>query len=312
MPPSTYSGPFSEYYSRYVEPHLPSPKRVAEFDQILRSYLKTDDPVYVARFVKSQMRGQICETSSGAKILPTDNSPVWWLHEYLCSGAPQSTNPEFFSKLPAHMFKLPKDRKYLNETGFHAAHLLNAKDGNVDWRNWDRSELARRTLKNIHPCNMFLVSKVEWGIHGGRPDILRWITKKYLDRYGDVMRSFLNDVGYEVAQKVKITDPYYEYDVESFLQPIVKSENIVRNSSNETTNLRRLSRPQINKENLRNGIVLEIKTGNEVFLIDHDLFVEWVGENLNALNTMSWIKRGEYHWPNPTKKMLEFLKNFRV
>lgn len=306
--PPQFTGPFSEFFERYVWPYAPSIARVVEFDQFFRSYLNSENPIHVLRAVKPLERGVEYQSNEGYRILPTDNSPVWWLHAFLRTNAALPTDPEkFFTTLPTHMFKLPRNMQYLNARGFHAAHLVNAKNGNTDWKSWPRKELIRRTLVNIHPLNMFLVAKVDWQKYGGHPHFLRWISGQYLNRYGDVMRSFLDDIGVAGAQTSGAIDPIYEYG--NNLTEVAGKRIL---DPSPISKVRHLARPRIERISIGTGTLLKIEAPYGRFEIYHDDLLDWVSAHLTALNTPSWTDQGVYHWPKPSKEMMSFLRNFQV
>jgi hypothetical protein len=307
--PPQFAGPLSEFFEKYVWPNSPSTERVMEFDQFLRSYLNSENPIHVLRTVKTLKRGVEFRNKGGYRILPTDNSPVWWLHAFLRTNAALPADPEkFFVSLPAHMFHLPRDVRYLNKFGFHAAHLVNAKNGDTDWQSWSRKELVRRTLVNIHPLNVFLIAKANWQKFGGHPQTLSWVSAQYLHRYGGVMRSFLSDVDVAYAHIPISIDQTYEFGTES--TKTAKGGRYLGPSS--PMKMHSSKRPIIKQVLVGTGTVMIIEASYGRFKISHDVLLAWVGEHLNALNTPSWTDLGVYHWPRPSKKMMSFLEDFRI
>lgn len=306
--PPQFRGPFSEFFEKYVWPNSPSTERVLEFDQFLRSYLNSEAPIHVLRAVQPLVRGVERQNKGGHRILPTDNSPVWWLHAFLLTNKALPTDQEkFFATLPAHMFHLPKGVQYLRDFGFHAAHLVNAKNGNTDWQSWTRKELVRRTLVNIHPLNVFLVAKDNWRKFGGHPHVLGWVSSQYLHRYGDIMRSFLSDVDAARTHTSVSIEQNYQFGNES--TEVAGGKQYLRPSS---MNIRHLSRPRIEKALVGTSTTIKIEAAYGSFEIEHDNLLDWVSEHLNTLNTRSWTERGIYHWPKPNKEMMAFLENFRI
>lgn len=315
-PPIKFDGKFSTFYSDYVERNLPDVDRVIAFDKSLRTYLDRPDALHVIRLVNPkaapQKRGSIYVTPGG-RIRPSDNAPVWWLHAFLMSDEPIPSNDELeklFVKLPCHMFQIGSGEN-LSRSGYHAAHIMNAKNGDTNWKHWDRQELIRRVLVNIHPCNMFLTAKTGWPKQGGRPDIISWVIGAYRQRYMDTMERFLDDVGYRNEISASgILDPDYSYGPKSPPQPVKPdTENgpPVDPAPPQPSN-----RPIIKKQWVGKGIVLEISTLGQKFVVPHDALCGWVRKNTNAKNTASWIDNGIYSWPWPTKAMLGFLAPYRV
>ena len=307
--PPTFSGTFAAFFEKHAAPNLPGVARVRAFDALLRRHLDTKDPVHITRLVRGQERGEICEGADG-RMLPTDNSPVWWVHSFLLS---DEAFPEdaaaFFESLPYHFHKFRRPKgTHLNDAGYHAAHIVNAKDGNVKWREWPRRELARRTLVNIHPCNMFLAAKTGWERWGGDADIHSWVVCRYRDIYGATMDAFLADVGADIPTLATPPNPRYNYGASAK----AKRRRASRTAAPPPDGpVKRLNRPKIDKRLMGTGTLLDIHSLGRRFVVPHDALVDWVGRNTKALATASWTVKGVYSWPKPSKKkMLPFLEGF--
>lgn len=300
--PSHYSGNFSNFFERYVGQNLPSADRVKAFDSRLRTYLTGKDPIHLLRHVSGQTRGKICLTRQGSRILPTDNAPVWWTHALLLSENPLPADESLFSAMPSHFFMMARV-KTLNQEGYHAAHILPAKNGSTDWQSWTREELARRMLLNIHPCNVFLVAKQDWQLNGGRPDIIAWVTATYLRRYGSIMERFLAEVGQSVSDfQGSPNDPTYRYDSKIGHATVAQSV---------TTGVTLCAkRPFISHRYIGTHTRLQLTLNDMRFLIPHDDLVSWVGEHTTALLSSSWRDRGAYSWPRPSRAMQRFLAGY--
>jgi hypothetical protein len=292
--PLQFDGKFSDFFEQYVEPNLPSADRVRAFDTLLRQHLSNEDPVHVLRWVRGQTRGEICLTADGGRILPTDNAPVWWLHAFLLSDEPLPDDPEaLFSGLPCHFHQAARFQT-LNQAGFHAAHILQAKNRDIGWQSWSHRDLARRMLVNIHPCNMFLVAKTGWQRNGGRPDIIAWVVDTYRGRYVETMDRFLADCDPEGSIGQPAGDPDYSYGAGTTADGVIQTK-----------------RPLIRKDLVDRGVSLEISADGSRYLLPHDDLVAWVQEHTTALETASWIERGVYSWPKPTAAMKEFLRRYQ-
>ena len=317
-PPARYDGRFSEFYERYVEPNLPSPDRVHAFDLQLRQHLSDEDPVHVVRYVSGQTRGTVYRTGEGWQIFPTDNSPVWWTHALLHS---ETALPEdrgtLFGTMPHHFFKMARVQT-LNQAGYHAAHILSAKNGDTNWQAWTRAELGRRMLVNIHPCNVFLIAKRGWHENGGRPDIIAWITGAYLRRYGATMERFLADGDTSASPRSgPLDDPVYRYgedaDIQASQADTASLPRSPRRTSSKTepVGARLTKRPMIWRDLLGKEISLEISIQSTRYRLPHDDLVAWVGKHTTALQTASW-NHGTYSWPRPTRAMAQFLERYRL
>lgn len=309
--PPAFNDEFSEFFNTYVLPNMPSVERIREFDIRLKSYLAEPDPVHPIRFVSGQKRGVICMTDNGSRILPTDNSPVWSIHAFLLSNGPfPEFNADIFENLPSHMFKLPRGRSYLNSAGFHAAHLIEAKNRDINWKSWSRDELRRRTLVNIHPCNMVLVAKTDWQIWGGRPDVIGWTVRQYIKRCEDLMSSFLSDVGGEVP--VGDVPKHIRYQYPKQPRESTESKGSSPAPPSDEAKILVLNRPLIRNDLIGSKAMLDISIKGRRYLVPHDRLYNWVGTNTGALQTHSWRGNGLYSWPRPSRKMVAFLMDFEI
>jgi hypothetical protein len=277
---------------------------------MLREYLSDEDPLYIIRWLKEHKRGTIYRTGHNLRIWPTDNAPVWWTHALLHS---EKVLPEDLGALIKEMpydFHSVARHQTLNQAGYHAAHILSAKNGNTDWQNWTRAELARRMLVNIHPCNVFLVAKQEWQSNGGRPDIIAWITRAYLRRYGATMERFLEGAPGNWPINGPADDPIYQYSGDAIDQRTqTRPASFLQPRPQASTPVRQYKRPAIWRELVGKGFSLELSMQGTQYVLPHDHLVNWAREHTNALNTPSWKDRGHYNWRNPSKAMLQFLQD---
>jgi hypothetical protein len=154
--PTAFSGTLGELYAGWAQHVLLAPSLVEEFHDQFRAYLCSADPVFLVRMVKGQERGQTLRTGYGTQLRPTDNAPAWWIHHQLFSHQFRHSPSfaAFIESVPCHMFRVRMPEN-INKAGWHVAHIFAVKDGAVQFGQWDRDELMRRTARNIHPCNYF-------------------------------------------------------------------------------------------------------------------------------------------------------------
>ena len=187
--PSSFDGDLQELYTSFVEPNLPDPVEVAYVHQRLVDYCSERDPIFITRMVSGQTRGQAYTTASGHRLKPSDNAPAWWMHFVAFNGVRDAD----LRQMPTHMFEMAKclPQAHINNAGWHVAHILNAKDGNVNWPHWTRDELVRRFIRNVHPCNTFYVPQTNWQRYGGDPGVIGFFAARYAERYSSVWERFL-------------------------------------------------------------------------------------------------------------------------
>ena len=96
--------------------------------------------------------------------------------------------------MPVWMFRTSArlKRASLNGAGYYAAHILNARPARslAPWTR--RAILEVRTLRNVHPCNLFLVPRPDrWTGRrlGEAPDIVAHAARVAEHRYAAVWRA---------------------------------------------------------------------------------------------------------------------------
>jgi hypothetical protein len=313
-PPEAFRGRFADFYADFIEPNLPAPERVEQFDALLCAYLEGDRPLHVLRKLPGQARGVEYVTEAGERVLPGDNAPGWWLHAALLSGTPPPEDPEaLFRDMPTHFFQVAR-RYTLSAAGFHLAHVLDVGNRDTRWPAWGSSELRRRMLLNLHPCNWFLLAKSGWVTAGRDPAIVAWVEHAYARRYARVFEAFRDSVGRAWGPGPAPDSPLYAY------QP-----RPARNASARQTprtnagggprppgSVLAMNRPVVRRCLQGTDVVLEILTEGKRYLVPHDALLGWVRSNTGALRTRSWAVGGIYSWPRPTRKMRQFLEGYRV
>jgi hypothetical protein len=222
---------------------------------------------------------------------------------------------ELFADVPTHFFEVAAGPT-LNRAEFHLAHVLDVGDRNTRWELWDRNQTATRMLRNLHPCNWFLLGKPDWRRAGADPEIIAWIEHTYAHRYGEVVETFRRTVGAPMPPDSAPSDPVYRYRK---ADPTV-APRITRNPAPEprrrngkaTENPRRLNRPAIWQDLLGKDIDLLIRLHTTCYAVPHDALAAWVGENTRALATESWQRKGHYSWPKVSEKMQGFLDPYET
>jgi hypothetical protein len=98
--------------------------------------------------------------------------------------------------LPAHFFEVAAQLPLsISAAGWHVAHIFPVKDRSTDYRTWDHKELARRCVRNIHPCNYFFIPKTDWQMWGGNEDVISYFAELYESYYGSVWPDFVSMAG---------------------------------------------------------------------------------------------------------------------
>ncbi len=193
--PAAPSAPFQTTFAGFVEerlgPLVPSEPIICRYHRELMRYVNSVDPLFITRKVAGQNRGEIVTTCDGTRLRPSDNSPAWYWHVKMFHGASVSGDhfAEFVETTPTHLFQVSR-YDTVNTAGWHAAHILDAKNGDTDWQAWTRVEATRRFLRNIHPLNLFCVPKAEWHRLGRDPELVGYVASVYAKRWPEIWAEF--------------------------------------------------------------------------------------------------------------------------
>jgi len=73
------------------------------------------------------------------------------------------------------------------------------------------------------------------------------------------------------------------------------------------------NRPHLRAELEGQDVLLRITLPDGQYDVPHQILLEWVRDNKDALSSESWLKQGAYHWPPDKipKDMMAFLSRFK-
>ncbi len=227
--PIEFNGSIEEFYENYAQ-HLLIPTPIVEdFHYHLVEYLNSSDPLFLIRQVKNVTRGEIYRIRDGAQVRFTDNSPAWWLHYQLFNGQYMKFNSfkEFIDAVPSHMFDI-KIHGHISHSGWSAAHIFDVKDRNTDFFDWPTSELIKRMVRNIHPCNYFFISKhnKSWMAYGQDRNFLSFFYEKFGANYQSIWNDFLELMDAKPLASIEYAGNS-QYSYSSSKKPIKHKEPVV-------------------------------------------------------------------------------------
>jgi len=190
--PEAFEGTLQTLYEESAAAVLLESRIVEDFHWKLVSYLDSADPLFLVRAVRGQERGVTTRNRHGWRLRATDNSPAWWIHAklFMERSAVLDDFDRLIEAVPCHMFRI-RLRDSINAAGWHVAHIFDAKDRNTAFDEWDRGELVKRMVRNIHPCNYFFFPNGEWRRYGGDPVVISFFYEKFAARYSSVWAEFL-------------------------------------------------------------------------------------------------------------------------
>lgn len=317
--PLAFEGTLQELFDQHIRQVLPEPRVVAAFHERLVAYIEGPSPLLYVRQLKGLQRG-VEKDVRGHRVMPTDNSPAWMVHRLLFDGWVADSDEGFQHTLEeliaAHMFELA-GIPTVNQSGWHVAHILPARDGDTDWPHWSRATLVARFVRNLNPCNCFYLPLTGWQAFGASPDVLAFAAQVYRERYGRTWSEFI-----ALARGIDLDPPAVQPSVLRYaFSPTVTPD--------APAPARAVPRPRSSR--MRRTVtrapdgVVEYPATRLLFIrhvVDgldpHDAFriltrddgvFQFTREQFervfpNVLLTDSWRIRGEYHFPSvPTRAM---------
>jgi hypothetical protein len=192
--PVSFRGTLDELYAKYILPVMPSPETVRYYHALLRDYCRDESPLFLLRQVPGVERRIVHQSPSGLRYMWTDNSPAWFFHYLLFNDF--LIEPESFATLveatPSHFHDVAKLLpNSISGAGWYVAHIYRVKDGDTNYAAWGKSDLVRRFIRNVHPCNHFYVPKGEGRRLGEADRIIAQFAHWNAQRYAAVWLEFL-------------------------------------------------------------------------------------------------------------------------
>jgi hypothetical protein len=192
--PPSFHGTLEELVERFILPNLPSAESVNDFHAGLAEYVTQHDALFLLRAVRGAERRQVHHTRDGTRFKATDNAPAWWIHAALLQGytIPAAAFANVIATLPTHFHDVKKlCGLTANDAGWHTAHIFNVNNGRTTFAEWSRLEVIARFVRNVHPCNYFLLPKTDWQQWGGDTRVLGYFGALYAERYRATWPAFL-------------------------------------------------------------------------------------------------------------------------
>ena len=86
--PANFHGTLGDLFDKHIQPILPSRDAVLQFHEWMCRYADAEPEseerrVFPVRAVSGTMQGEICPTSDGTGIAPSENSHAWVAHALL-------------------------------------------------------------------------------------------------------------------------------------------------------------------------------------------------------------------------------------
>ena len=76
--------------------------------------------------------------------------------------------------------------------------------------------------------------------------------------------------------------------------------------------IRKTTRLTIYRELLNTNTAISFSVDSKRYRVPIDEFAMYLKDNTDVFHTASWLNRGIYHWPRPTKKLFLFLEQYDV
>lgn len=203
--PPAYSGTVGEFFDKFCRPNLIPVKEMMKIHVALCTYADDPTAILFLREVRGldrqrEVGGVRQSIEVGRRLIAgTDNSPAWVLHSIARSSLTlEGTAFDAWMKenLPCHMFSIKKViDNTMNDGNWHAAHIVDAKDGNTAYQSWDADEVRRRFLRSVHPLNIALAPKEKGkNLIGSDKGFLGFYVCQIRNLYGSLWSEFVSEL----------------------------------------------------------------------------------------------------------------------
>lgn len=311
--PTQFKGTLKNLFENFIEPNLPAPDVVADFHRHLVEYVRSEDPLFLLRMVRDTTRREEYRTADGTRFRATDNAPAWWTQYAMLQGHTIAAGHigDVIESIPAHMFDVSKTiPAAANASGWHIAHIFNVKDGRIDYSEWSRTEVAARFLRNLHPCNYFLVPKADWQHWGGDGRVIGFFADLYKRRYADIWPEYVAMSGGRTiptsAHAGSILIEISESDPAPKAAKPNRSVTAPRPTGDDrcvTYAATRLTFKARIIESLAHDQLFRVVTPVGTFeLTKDDVYRDFP----NVIRSASYREKGIYHWPTLPKAALKY------
>ena len=314
--PTRFDGTLDELFERCIARNVLSAESVADFHQRLDEYVSGEDPLFLIRMIRDTERRQIYVTGDGTRFKATDNAPAWWIHSALFQKAhfEAATLPTVIATIPTHLFDIARYRSTANASGWHFAHIFDVKDRNTNYVSWGRRDVIARFIRNVHPCNYFLVPKTDWMRWGGDERVIGYFGALHAALYAEVWTEFAalaradvwrlsrtaGAIRYTISQRAPQTVPS---DQKIPVRPM-PSINGDERSSRATYTATRLT--------FKASVIERLSDDERFRVVIPDGVIEMTKRQFrehfpNVVRSASYRDHGIYHYPKLPRAAMQFL-----
>lgn len=300
--PNAFHGTWRDLYQRHIEGVLPPVDDVCRVHEWMAQYCDEPGAIFPVRAVTGAERQKLYTTIDGTQIAPADNSPAWVTHALLMQKRLSSYRDfrHAIFTMPTHMFEISRYvRQTANQCGWYVAHVFPAKNGDTNFRRWERREVERRFYLTLHPCNLFFVPGVRNRAMGEDPSVIRFIASQYAMRYAVIWSDFLQrvkartlDTGHRDLGSAPVA---FNSDLNATVPPVsdaVSPSSLQAGTPRASYRASRLTFKRDQIEPLKADEVFEVVTPFGIYrFTKRDFYSEFA----NIPRTISYREHGLYH-----------------
>lgn len=169
LAPSQWKGTARQLIEDVLQPHFLPAKSVEIWQTFLKRKMDEPDPLFVVGTPTPDLRSRwgaekINLTKHDSRVIFGDRSSPTAVYTSLLNV--DSPTPEkmmaLFTHLPHHGFDLDKFTRWaaltnnLASAGWMTAHIFPGSAADANWENLSKDELRRKTIRNLHPLNLFI------------------------------------------------------------------------------------------------------------------------------------------------------------
>lgn len=210
LAPSQWKGSARRMIEEVLKPHFIPANRVELWHAFLLKKMNETDGPFILTAPATEMKSRIGHeksflTKQNLQVIFGDSSQATAVFTYL-NQIESLTNERaaaLLMHLPHHAFDMEKFTRWANFTnntlsaGWYTGHLKGPVGADANWESLSRDELRLRTLRNLHPLNIFIFPNLNksGAVFAEDPRFLSLMSESYAQFYGPLWSSFREILG---------------------------------------------------------------------------------------------------------------------
>lgn len=240
LAPSQWKGTARRLIEEVLQPHFLPAAAVEAWQTLLKRRMDDADPTFVIGAPSPDLRSRwgnekMNLTKHDSRVMFGDRASATAVYTSLLSDGPFTSEKmtALFMHLPFHAFDLDKFTRWaaltnnIASAGWMTAHIFPGGSAGENWENLSKDELRKKTIRNLHPMNIFIFPNLNKSgtVFADDPRFHALMAEAYKKKYGALYDSYLALTGDDVASLPAPDDFEIDLSAKSTAPASVKLES---------------------------------------------------------------------------------------